>query len=150
MIINSIDKIRFMESDSKAVFYNQETNSSFGELVHNNFTCKIGWNSSLIAPKILEIESNIYSIGIDQNFAVIDFNSNEIILNVELPYFFYDTKIYKERMYICMELEILVLDKSNYSILKEIPLPDFYEEINFEDNLEIITCVDGSIIKNNI
>lgn len=150
MIINSIDKTRFIESDGKIVFYNQETNSSFGELSHNNFTYKLGWNSSVIEPEILEIESNIYSIGIDQNFAVIDFNFNEIVLNLELPYFFYDIKIYKERIYICMELEILVLDKSNYNTLKKIPLPDFYEEINFQDNLEIITCIDGSTIKNNI
>lgn len=150
MIINIIDKIRFIESSSKSVFYNQETNSSFAELIYNNFTYKIGWNSSLIKPRVFEIRSYIYLIGIDQNLAIIDFNLNEIILKLELPYFFYDAKIYKERIYVCMELEILVIDKFDYSTIKKIALPDFYEEINFEDNMEIITCTNGFTIKKNI
>jgi hypothetical protein len=150
MIFNIIDSKKFNESNDKIIFYNQKTSSCFAEIIHNDYTYKIDWNSSLLKPQIVELGSNIYSIGIDQNFAIIDFSSNQIILNLELSYFFYEVKIYKERIYICTELEILVLNNFSFETLRKIPLPDFYKEINFEDNFEIITCINGFVFKNNI
>jgi hypothetical protein len=147
MIFNIIDKNKFKESDSEIIFYNEQTNSSFAELIHDNYSFKTGWDSDLIKPKVLKIESNIFAIGIDQNFAIIDFKKEEVLLKLELFYSFYDIKIHKNEIYICTELEILVLNKFNYTTLNTIALPEFYEEINFEDNAVIIKCIDGFIVK---
>lgn len=150
MIINNINKNTFLLSNSKIVFYNSQTNTSFGELHANNYNYKIGWDSDLVEVQIFEIKSNIFSIGVDQNFAIIDIYENKILLNLVLFYNFHEVRIHGNKIYICTELEILILDKFNYTILNKLALPDFYEEIIFENNFKIIKCIDGSLIKSNI
>ena len=150
MIINIIDKNRFKISEGRVIFYNELTNRSFGELIHNNYSFKIGWNSQLIDLKTIQIAPDIYALGIDQDFAIIDFNKGEILLKLELFYTFYDIKLHNQEIYICTELEVLVLNKLNYNILKKIGLLEFFEDLSFEGNTIIIKCIDNVTIKSKI
>jgi hypothetical protein len=145
MIFNIITKTKYGISKGRIVFDNILLNSRFGEIYCNEHLFKFGWNSENIIPKIIEINNNVYAIGIDQYFAIIDFNTGYICLNYDLFYNLYDLKVHQNNILIATELEILILNKFNYSILKKVPLLEFYDDIDFDNNKFKIRTIDGNI-----
>jgi len=144
---NKINEEEFNKQNVPTLF--KEDN----ERANNNYAiisvCKLGfqfaWNSS-IEPIILEVNSNIYCIGIDQHFAIINFNSNNIIITLNLFYNFYDTKIFKEWIFVITELEIIKIDKTTFKILENYELPDFFEKITFSEGQIEVKCTGNYII----
>ena len=51
----------------------------YGKLVEGNFYAKIAWSSDLLQPEFLKIYPKVYAIGIDQNFAIYDFEKKKIL-----------------------------------------------------------------------
>lgn len=60
---------------------NDRANKHFAIISDDNHSFRIAWNSD-IEPVLKEISSGIISIGIDQHFSIIDFNTGKILLNI--------------------------------------------------------------------
>ncbi|HPQ22502.1 MAG TPA: hypothetical protein PK147_11650 [Saprospiraceae bacterium] len=63
-----------------------------------------------------------------------------------MDYYFYDTKIFKEAMYVITELEIIKINITDLAIVGTYSLPDYYERIEFNEDLITIKCIDDEIV----
>lgn len=145
MLLKNITKKEYSLSTLPTLFGNLETDRNFGIIPELNF--KISWQSTDILPIISHIFQNkIYSIGIDQNFAVINKDKKEVLVNSILDYFFYGISIINEFLYVVTELEIIKYDLDNFQILKKYGLPEIFEKFISNDHQIKVKCLDGNII----
>lgn len=140
-----INEVVFNELNSKTIF-NAEGSRCYGILANKDDSYKLGWQSEIVSPKINEISNNIYSIGIDLNFAIVDFEKDNIVLNLSLDYFFYETKLHNGFIYVVTELLIIKINQRTFDIIEEFGLPDFFEEIIFKDDIIEIKCLNEEIV----
>jgi len=147
IIFKKITEEEFNKS-ALPILFNEATSRRFGEIVNGSNGFRFSWQSDLIEPVITEINKNIYSIGIDQNFAIVNLDENNVLLRLRLTYNFLTTKLYKGSIFVCTELEILRLEHGgNYQVLSSYPLPDFFEDIIFEDDIIKVKCVENDLIE---
>ena len=120
------------------LFEDKKADRLFGTITNGKQEFRFGWRSNLIKPEIKEIKENIYSIGIDENFVIVDFSANNVILNLKLLYPYYTTEIFNNIIFIATELEIIKIDKSKFKVMSEYTLPEFYEYmIPVEDGFDV-------------
>lgn len=150
-IFNEITEIQFNGVSVPILFSeeNDKANNHYAIISDGLYSFKFSWNSDL-EPVITEINSNVYSVGIDQHFAVVDFASNTTLLNLNLFYNFYDTKIFDEWIFVISELEILKISRLNLKMIEIYDLPDFFREIEYKGEVAEIKCSGGEIITVNI
>lgn len=116
----------------------------FGTIKNEKIQYKLAWQSTGIKPLIKYIGNDICSIGVDLFFVIINSATGDIGLNLLLDYFFYDSKVNNEYLYIITELEIIeVLDSK---VFRRISLPDFYSEMEFEEKVLRIRCINDQIL----
>lgn len=128
------------------VLFGDKSDRSFGSIfVQGEELYKISWNSTLIKPNILVI-NEVICIGIDLIFIIFDFDKKNILLQLNLDYFLYDVKIYNEYLYVITELEIIKLNISNFEICKKYDLPDYFNDIEFQEDDILITCINGEVV----
>lgn len=134
----------FKESESVLLF-NTERSWCYGIIFNEEISFKFGWQSDLITPEINEVSENVYSLGIDLNFAIIDFNKNSIVTNLLLDYFFYLTKLYEDYLYVITELSIIRIELVTFTIIETLYLPDIFKEIVFDKNRIEVKCFNDEI-----
>ncbi len=136
--IKEISEDNFNKINIPILFSNSKTNKRFKIISDNNYAFKLAWQSDTIECCIKEIDDGIYAIGVDQNFIIVNFRINDIILKLELTYFFCDLKIHHDVIYLATELEVILISKITFKIISNYELPDFFENINFnEKNIEV-------------
>lgn len=140
-----IDKSIYNQMDSEVIF-TIDNPKCYGILTNGDYSFKFGWQSEIVKPKVFEITENIYSIGIDLDFAIADFISKKILLKVTLDYFFYDTVINNGFIYVISELEIIKISQKSFLIIDKFVLTDFFKEITFKEELTEIITVGGNIM----
>jgi hypothetical protein len=140
VVFNRINESDFYEIHSPILFNDIKTSRCFGIITNNVTSYLFSWQSDIQNPVLNEISEGICSIGIDQNFAIINFVTAKIILNIELTYPFYDNKVYGNYCFVITELEIIRIDIINFGNTKEYMLPDIFEEINFGNNQVEVKC----------
>lgn len=91
-----------------------------------------------------EISKEIYAIGIDQNFVIIDLKSNDIQLKLNLFYILSDITVYDNFILVMTELEILIITKIHFALVTKLALPEFYATIEMNGQDVKFICVDGS------
>lgn len=140
-----ISESDYLESNSKEIF-KSDNDKFYGIIENKNCNFKFGWQSDIVKPKINELSENIYSVGIDLNFAIIDFKKDNVILNLSLDYFFYETKLHNGFIYVITELLIIKINQMTYEIIEKFGLPDIFEEIIFKENTIEIICLNNEIV----
>ncbi|MDI3322368.1 hypothetical protein [Pinibacter soli] len=150
VVFKEISEREFLSQQIKVLFINNNGNRKFGIVSLSNSSYKFSWQSDLITPVITKIADNICAVGVDQHFVIIDFEQNKLLLDLSLFYNFYDTKIWEEQIFVCTELEVLVFDKVAFSIVRSIDLPDFFEDIVFEDRRIRIVCMGQLVIEQTL
>ncbi|HEY5751394.1 MAG TPA: hypothetical protein VIU12_35290 [Chryseolinea sp.] len=99
---------------------------------------KFTWQSDLIKPELTEIADDVFSIGIDLNFAIVNIETRNVLLNVSLDSFFYYTTTLGDSIYVIAEVEIMKIDKHSYVIIHRYGLPDIFEEMKVvNDRIEV-------------
>lgn len=150
MNIKEISEESFENCAHPTLFRNILTDRKFGIVSKGTTSFKLGWQSNLIKPIVKEINSQVYAIGIDRNFAIIDLVFGDIIMKIDLFYFFYDLYVYEGFVFVITELEIIILDRINYLHLTEVPLPEFYKRMEVNGQYIKFICVDGSEVDFNL
>lgn len=123
-------------------------NRRFGVITNNKQSFGLAWRSDMIQPSLIELDLNIYGIGIDQNFAIVDFNNNLIRLKLSLTYNFYTIELFLSDIFIITELEIIRLNRVTFKVLDKYELPDLFEEmvLSHNDQLEVKCAGNISIV----
>ena len=130
----------FYKSKIPILFNDKNTSRCFGVIRKGEQEFGLAWQSDLVEPFITEIDPNIYCIGIDQDFAVVDFNNKLILLRLYLTYNFFTTQIFKGSILVVTELEIIRLERIEFEILKRYALPDYFENAILRDDFLEIKC----------
>lgn len=139
-----INESIFNELKSEIIF-NTETPRCYGMIGNENYSFKFGWQSEIIIPKVNQILESTYSVGIDLNFAIIDFEKGTIVFNLLLDYFFYEIKLHEDFLYVITELSIIKIELVTFRIIETFSLPDFFEEIIFEKCTIEVKCSNNEI-----
>ena len=92
------------------------------------------------------MSENVYSVGIDLNFTIIDFKENIIISNLLLDYFFYETKLHDDFLYIITELSIIKIELITFRLIETLYLPDIFVEIKFDNDRMQVKCFNDEIV----
>jgi hypothetical protein len=138
----------FDKNLQKAVFYDNSFDRRFRKVCLANVCFYFAWRSDIVEPLISEIDTGIWAIAIDQNFAIVDFIKDEVLCKLALDYNFYTVKIINGKILIATELEILEMNKRNFKVEGTFALPDFFQEFYVETNLEIrARCVNGESVR---
>ncbi|MXN91055.1 hypothetical protein GR160_07415 [Flavobacterium sp. Sd200] len=139
----------FNKMDSELIF-NTERPRCHGIIFNKEISFKFAWQSDLIIPEINEISENVYCLGIDLNFAIIDFKSNLIISNLLLDHFFYGSKVYEDFLYVITELSIIKIELVTFRLIETFHLPDIFKGIVFGKNIVEVKCWNDEIVYFNI
>ncbi|MBV4357148.1 hypothetical protein [Pinibacter aurantiacus] len=150
VVFKEISETEFLTQQITVLFTNKNGNRKFGIVSLSNRSYKFSWQSDLIEPVITKIADSICAVGVDQHFVIIDFEQNKLLLDLSLFYNFYDTKIWEEQIFVCTELEVLVVDKVAFRIVRSIDLPDFFERLVFEDKKIRIVCMGQLVVEQTL
>lgn len=140
----AINESDFKEWDSRVIFKTEHPRC-YGMIGNENYSFKFGWQSDIIIPKVNQILESTYSVGIDLNFAIIDFKKGTIVFNLLLDYFFYEMKLHEDFLYVITELSIIKIELVTFRIIETFSLPDFFEEIIFDKNRIEVKCSNNEI-----
>lgn len=145
-MINKVTDVIFKGLKVPTLFHKEKTDDNFAAiLVNNEMKFKFSWRGDNIEPLILHISEFIYGVGVDLNYSIVNVSNLDIISNIELSFFFLDSKIKDNYIYIITELEILKIEKESFTFINSFILPDIFEEIRFEEKKIIVKCMDENI-----
>lgn len=145
--LNRIDKDAFHHQAVPMLFGENDdrANNHFAMICNDTHSFKFAWNSD-IEPIVKEIISNVYGIGIDQHFSIIDFNSGNILLNLNLFYNFYNIEGLRNFILVITELEIIKINLTGFVVTKTYALPEYFEGIEFKEGSIAVKCINGEVI----
>ncbi len=144
--IKEISELEFKKLNIPVLFEDESMDRAFGVISDGKNEYKLGWQSDNIKPIIKWINTVLYSIGIDLTFVLFEFNTGRILQKLSLNYFFYDTEIYNESLYVITELEIVKINITDLAIVETFSLPNFFESIEFNEGIVAVKCVGDEVI----
>ncbi|KQT27024.1 hypothetical protein ASG22_20425 [Chryseobacterium sp. Leaf405] len=116
MYLKEISEKDFKNSNLPVLFEDKRTDRMFGVISNDIHSFKLGWQSTIVKPVIKEVNQEIYAIGIDQNFILIDLELLKIRLKLKLTYFFFNVAIYNNFIIVITELEIFIISEFTYKL----------------------------------
>ena len=147
VILKNLTKEEFNNNKNPILFKDEIANNRHALITNSKLAFLMAWHSDLIEPVISEIRDSIVSVGVDQNFAIVDFKNNCIPLNLNLSYNFLDASIFRSWIFIITELEIIKADRNSFQILNEYGLPDLFQNILFKEDRIIVKCAEDISIE---
>ena len=118
--------------------------------MEGNSYAKIAWSSDLLQPQFIEVFPKIFAIGIDQDFAIYDFDLKRRVMYLDLDFLFCEMAIFEKKILIATELEVIVIDTQKYKVIDTIPLQDIYDKMKINCGDVEIYCMDNSLKKYHI
>jgi len=147
ILLKYLSKEEFETNETSLLFQDQVTNRRFALISYKNHRFRLAWHSDLIKPLITEINPGIFSVGIDRNFAIINFNLGIVQVVLNLFYYFLDVQIFEKNIYIATELEVIKVDGIDFIVLGTYALPDFFEKMVFENHSLKIECAGNTSVE---
>ncbi len=141
-----LSEAEYRAFNGQILFDNKETDRCFGLISNGVANYRFAWQSDTIEPCFQEIDNGVCLLGIDKNFAVIDFKAEAVKVNMLLDYFFYDVKIMRNNIFIITELEIIEIDFSTYNVVEKFPLPDYFEKMDVFGDKIAVKCLGGEML----
>ncbi len=143
IMVSSIDRItkeKYQALKLKNLFEEKITDRAFATILINNVVYKFAWGSDIVKPVIKIINNQYCTIGIDLEFIVINMIENTVIDRVKLNFFYYDTQVFNNFLFVITELQILKMSKQSFKIIDKIDLPDIFESFDVTDQGVLVTC----------
>nr|WP_313979499.1 hypothetical protein [uncultured Prevotella sp.] len=98
MNIEIIDYDTYKRLNYDSVFkdYHNDSYRIYGKIVEGDSYAKIAWSSDLLQPQVIEVFPKIFAIGIDQDFAIYDFDLKRRIMYLDLGFLFCEMAIFEK------------------------------------------------------
>jgi hypothetical protein len=145
--INEISELEYNNLEFPVLFEDKLTDKKFGLFIMGEKKYKFGWQSETIDPKIIFIDIYRCSIGVDLIFIIFEILTGKILIKISLDYFYYETKIYNNFLYVVTELEIIKITIDGLDVVDNYSLPDYFGSIEFSEDEIIVHCVNDEAIK---
>lgn len=136
----------FLDSKSLLLFESKDFSQAFGEIALNKVKFKLSWESDLLMPHVLKMDRDIYCVGIDQNFAVVNMRSNEVLFSILLNEYFMTATVVDSNIFVASELQVIALSMKTFTVEKVINLPEIFSDFNSVNSELYALCLDGSRI----
>jgi hypothetical protein len=140
--LENITEEKFNKLNWPILFNDETTSRCFGIISNGEQNFRLAWQSDLIQPVITEIRSSIYGVGIDQDYAIVNFATNTVELKLNLTYNFFCASVFGEILFIVTELEVVKLNVVTFEVVQYYGLPSHCEEIIVRDSGLEIKCED--------
>jgi hypothetical protein len=145
--INEISESDYKNLDLPTLFEDKLTDRKFGLFSKGESKYKFGWQSETIKPNIIFINNSCCSIGVDLIFIIFEIRTGKVLVKIPLDYYYFDTKIYNNFLYVITELEIIKISIDGLKVIDTYSLPDYFESIEFYNDKIIVKCVNDEVIK---
>lgn len=148
LAIEEISEKIYNTIDTPVLFETKLSSRKFALISYNNVKIyKFNWQSIDITPKFENLYDNVFLLGIDLSFVILDVESNTVYINLELDYFFYDIRVFKEILYVITELEIIEVNTRNFTLERTHQLPNYFSNFIINEDNITIECIDHEIVK---
>lgn len=144
--LKKVSLVEFEHDSSPILFGSIAKDRVFSILTIKNKSYKLSWQSELVEPVVKIQDDSICMVGVDLNFAIFNFHTSEIFLNLQLEYFFCTIKFHGNSMYIITEMEVIKIDVMSFDIIDRIILPDLFMKFYIDNGNSIIECFGGELI----
>lgn len=146
-VIKEITEDDYNNSTNLFLFKSDGLNRKFGLISNRDVHYVIGWQSDLVNPKVLGLTFCSTAVGIDLNFAIINFCTVQVLVKMALTFNFIDIVKAWERLFLITEMEVFELELESYNVINTYLLPDIYEEIIVSEEAILLKCVDGKEVQ---
>ena len=144
MKLKIISEDEYSSLDVSKLFETDEFSRSFGCIQHHNeVVLKIAWRSDLLKPDICSLGDSIYVIGIDNNLVIIDSESLNIKVRLQLQHNYLTSIVNENILFIATELEVFLFSLDKLHLVNCKNLPDVFQSVSFNEDNIIIECMDG-------
>ncbi len=145
-LLTMISEENFDQLKCPFIFSRTEFDRSFGIISRGTQMFGISWQSDIVDPVIKQMKPEIYGVGIDLNFVILDFLSNSTIFEIHFDSFFIDCLVFETAVYVVTEMTIFEVCLKNYKLSYQYDLPDIFVNASTENHRLIIKCMDGGLV----
>jgi len=141
--ISRLVQKEFIQNNNLLLFPNTLKDRMFALVSNGKHNFKVSWQSDGLFPVTFDIFEDVFAIGIDLDFVIVDFSTGIIIYHQHLESFFCEFMKYDGKLFAISEIEIYVIDLKTYKTKQVVTLPEIYEKMTIEDECMIVNCIDG-------
>lgn len=145
-LLKNLTEEDFDKLNLPILFGDSFTNKRFAIVTNGQQSFRLAWRSNLIDPIITEISLNVFGVGIDQYYSIVNFTTGGIELMLSLTYNFDCAAVIGKTLFIITELEIVVVNTITFEVVAERGLPNSFQEMSITNNVLEITCMDTDFI----
>lgn len=141
------------------ILFSEEYSHSYGSITIESKTYKFSWQSNLIKPQIRSLRPNVFGIGIDQHFCLLNTKKDEHAILL-LDTFFYFMIASEAIVFVVCETEILLVNIYSFKqekkymfneIIKDVDLTGHSMKVSFiDDEAVMIDLTDENCIYLNL
>lgn len=132
----------FNNSDSLLLFKANEYSKVYAELTLCGSTFRVSWASDQILPCCYRIRDDIYGVAVDQNFAILNVKTMEVLLRLNLDAYFMTMQLQGSLVYLATELEVIAIDSKTFAVINRTHLPDIFKKFDFNGSIFKAICMD--------
>ena len=148
--LENIDEERFDSLERISIFERNSYDRRFALLTCGERSMKLSWQSDIITPVILKLGDRIYFIGIDLNYAIVDFNASEIELKEHVDTFILSAFIVEGVLIVASEMKLVFHDLKSFKKIREVNLPDIYVDSSVSGKVLTVECINGDLVRETI
>ena len=139
----NVSKATYNAAQLPVLFGERPDDSCFGIISSGDWGYRFSWDDGAISPFLTDVYDAVYSIGYEQNVALVDFTAYRVLTELWLTFVYCDTLLFFDAIIIATEAEIILLDKWTYSEVGRQMLTEYFESIDIDGDEAVITCANG-------
>lgn len=139
----NVSKATYNAAQLPVLFGERPDDSCFGIISSGDWGYRFSWDDGATSPFLTDVYDAVYSIGYEQNVALVDFTAYRVLTELWLTFVYCDTLLFFDAIIIATEAEIILLDKWTYSEVGRQMLTEYFESIDIDGDEAVITCANG-------
>lgn len=139
----NVSKATYDAAQLPVLFGERPDDSCFGIISSGDWGYRFSWDDGATSPFLTDVYDAVYSIGYEQNVALVDFATYSVPAELWLTFIYCDTLLFNDAIIIATEAEIILLDKRTYREIGRQMLTEYYSYADTDGDEAVITCANG-------
>lgn len=139
----NVSKATYTAAQLPVLFGDRPDDSCFGIISSGGWGYRFSWDNEAVNPFLAEVYDAVYSIGYEQNVALVDFTTYRVLTERWLTFIYCDTLLFYDAIIIATEAEIILLDKRTYTETGRQMLTEYFSHADIDGDEAVITCANG-------
>ena len=139
----NVSKATYNAMQLPVLFGERPDDSCFGIISSGDWGYRFSWDDGATSPFLTDVYDSVYSIGYEQNVALVDFTTYRVLTELWLTFIYCDTLLFYDVIIIATEAEIILLDKRAYTEIARQMLTEYFSYADIDGDEAVITCANG-------